>query len=92
MHYLANVPGIEHILAIKVLMPMVGGGGGGPGICTIWLMSQKGAHVAYILISIMHYSLPAISLLTCCEKEVLKYSQAARHSGILPPPPAPFWA
>ena len=29
MHYLANVPGIEHILAIKVLMPV--GGGGGPG-------------------------------------------------------------
>ena len=36
-------------------------------------------------------SSPVISLLTCCQKEVLKactclYSQAARHSGILPPP------
>ena len=31
MHYLANVPGIEHILAIKLLMPpcVCGGGGGG---------------------------------------------------------------
>ena len=28
MHYLANVPQIEHILAIKVLMPVGGGGGG----------------------------------------------------------------
>ena len=26
MHYLANVSGIEHILAIKVFMPMGGGG------------------------------------------------------------------
>ena len=26
MHYLANVPGIEHILAIKVLMPRGGRG------------------------------------------------------------------
>ena len=25
MHYLANVPQIEHILAIKVLMPVGGG-------------------------------------------------------------------
>ena len=39
MNYLANVLGIEHILAIKVLMPM--GGGGGPGIYTIWLMLTK---------------------------------------------------
>ena len=30
MHYLANVPGIEHILAIKVFMP--GGGGSGEGL------------------------------------------------------------
>ena len=42
--------------------------------------------VAYI--SIMHCSLPVISLLTCCQKEVQKayiclHSQAARHSGIL---------
>ena len=29
MQYLANVPGIEHILAIKVLMPVCGVGGGG---------------------------------------------------------------
>ena len=28
MHYLANIPGIEHILAIKVLMPVGGGGSG----------------------------------------------------------------
>ena len=95
LHYLANVPGIEPIVAIKLLMPR-----GGAGKCTIWLMSQKkcscpvisqnAIHVAYI--SIMHCSLPVISLLTCCQKEVLKactclYSQAARHSGILPPPP-----
>ena len=38
-------------------------------------------------------SLPVISLLICCQKEVLKActcclcSQAARHSGISPPPP-----
>ena len=38
MYYLANVPGIEHILAIKVPMPV--GGGGCPGKCTSWLMSQ----------------------------------------------------
>ena len=49
-------------------------------------------YVAHI--SNMHCSLPVISLLTCCQKEVLKactclYSQAARHSGILPPPPPP---
>ena len=100
MHYLANVPGSEHILAIKVLAA-VGGGGGGPDKCTIWLMyhikkcscmviSQNAMHVAYI--SIMHCFLPVISLLTCCQKEVLKactclYSQATRHSGIPPPPP-----
>ena len=80
--------------------PLGGAWGGGPGICTIWLMSQKkcscqvnsqnAMHVAYI--SIMHCSLPVISLLICCQKEVLKactclYSQAARHSGVLPPPP-----
>ena len=46
-------------------------------------------HVAYT--SIMHCSLPVISLLTCCQKEVLKactclYIQAARYSGILSPP------
>ena len=29
MHYLANVPGIDQILAIKVLMSMGGGGWGG---------------------------------------------------------------
>ena len=43
MHYLANVSGIEHILAIKVLMPVGRGGGGwggGPSICNIWLVSQ----------------------------------------------------
>ena len=44
-----------------------------------------------LYLSIMHCSLPVISLLTCCQKEVLKactclYSQAARHSGILSPP------
>ena len=79
MHYLANVPGIEHTLAIKVLM-LIGGGG---------VISQNAMQVAYI--SIMYCSLPVISLLTCCQKEVLKactclYSQAARHSGIYPPP------
>ena len=42
-------------------------------------------------LTIMHCSLPVISLLTCCQKETLEaciclYSQAARHSGILAPP------
>ena len=36
MHYLANVPGIEHFLAKKCSCPEWGD----PGICTIWLMSQ----------------------------------------------------
>ena len=54
------------------------------------VISKKVLQVAHI--SIMHCSLPVISLLTCCQKEVLEsciclYSQATRHSGILPPPP-----
>ena len=62
-----------------------GGGEGG-------VISQNALQVSYI--SIMHCSLPVISLLTYCQKEVLKactclYSQAARHSWILPPPPPP---
>ena len=54
------------------------------------IISQNALQVAYI--SIIHYSLPVISLLTCCQKEALNtctclYSQAERHSEILPPPP-----
>ena len=82
MHYLANVPGIEHFLAKKCSCPEGGR-----------VISQNGMQVAYI--SIMHCSLPVISLLTCCQEDALKactclYSQAARHSGILPPPPPPL--
>ena len=74
MHYLANVPGIEHFKK-----------------CSCLIISQNAMQVAYI--SILHCSLPVISLLTCCQKELLKactclYSQGARHSGILPPPPS----
>ena len=86
MHYLANVPGIGHFLAKKCSCPEGGG-----------VISQNAMQVAYI--SIMHCSLPVISLLTCCQKEVLEaciclYSQVARHYGILltPPPPPPKWA
>ena len=96
MHYLANVPGIEHFLAKKCSYPE----GGVQGKYTIWLMSQGlssflaknipecHAGCLYSCISIMHCSLPVISLVTCCQKEVLKactclYSQATRHSGIL---------
>ena len=65
--------------------------GRGLGKCSIWLMSQGLS--TYWLNSAHASSLPVISLLTCCQKEVLKaciclYSQAARHSGILPPPPS----
>ena len=72
MHYLAGVPWIEHFKK-----------------CSYPVISQNAMQVAYI--SIMHCFLPVISLLTCCQKEVRKactclYSQAARHSGILPPP------
>ena len=35
-----------------------------------WIISQKALQIAYI--SIMHCSLPVISLLTCCQKEVLE--------------------
>ena len=119
MHYSGNVPGNEHILATKVLMPLRGGC---LGKCTIQVMSQGMStfllqKCSYLCVcgwgwgsGHMHYlanvpkkvlmpgnipechaiSLPVISLLTCCQKEVLKactclYSQAARHSGILPP-------
>ena len=76
MHYLANVPGIEHFKK-----------------CSCLIISQNAMQVAYI--SNMHCSLPVISLFTYCQKEVLKactclYSQAARHSGILPPPPPSY--
>ena len=55
-------------------------GGGG-------VISQNAFQVAFI--SIMHCSLHVISLLTCCQREVLNactclYSQAAMHFGILP--------
>ena len=75
MHYLANVPWIEHFK--KCLCPII---------------SQNVMQVPYI--SIMHCSLPVISLLTCYQKEVMKactflYSQAARHTGVLTPPPHP---
>ena len=77
MHYLANVPGIEHFLAKKCSCPE---GGGVLGKGTIWLMSQglstfwlKSAHawrwgrlvsqnaMQVAYISIMHCSLPALS-------------------------------
>ena len=85
MHYLANVPGLQHFLAKKCSCPEGGWGGGGNAM-------QNAMQVAYI--SIMHCSLPVVSLLTCCQKEVLKactclYSQAARHSGNITPPPPP---
>ena len=99
MHYLANVLGIEHFLAKKCSYPEGGSGeihylANVPQIehfhkCSCPVISQNATKVPYI--SIMHCSLPVISLLICCQKELLKactclYSQAARHSGILPPP------
>ena len=83
MYYLANVPGDRALSGKKVLLPRGWVGGGG-------VISQNAMQVTYI----MHCSLPVISLLTCCQKEVLKActclsSQGARHFGILPPPPPP---
>ena len=82
---LDNVPGLEHFLAKKCSCPEEGG-----------VISQNTMQVAYI--NIMHCSLPVIIMFNCCQKEVLKactclYSQGARHSGILPPPPRAwaFW-
>ena len=69
--------GLEHFLAKKYSCPE---GGCGQGLIS------HAMQVAYI--NIMHCSLPVCS--PCCQKEALKactrlYSQAARHSGILPP-------
>ena len=68
-------------LSQKVLMPGRRRGGGGYNIteCLAGCLHK-------------HHALPVISLLTCCQKEVPNaciclYSQAAKHSGILPPTP-----
>ena len=91
-----------------------GGGGGGPGICTIWLyvpglehfvakkcssrggggggvISQNAMQVTYI--SIMHCSLLVISLLICCQKEILRLAPAyiVKLQGILGYYPLPSW-
>ena len=68
MHYLANVPGIEHFLAKKCSCPEGGGvtGEGGLGKWTIWQMSQglttlKSARACHAGCLYKHHAL----LLTC---------------------------
>ena len=89
MDYSANVPGNEHILATKVLMP---GGGEGSGHMHFLANVPKKILMPGNISECHAISLPVISLLTYCLKEVLKacaclHSQAVRHSGTLAPPP-----
>ena len=71
IHYLTNVPGIEHIMAIKVLMQLVVGGGG-VSRQMHYLANVLG--IEHILAIIVLISQNAMHILACHREVCNRYS------------------